>query len=878
MALDGHTTTFLHDARAILNAAASQHVPRERAATVQATLDVLCTYMETGSDAALIEWAARQPWQRDTYELDDVTLLRLLGELDTLGQVMRTHLISSVANPEQALDRLDVAVVRMRHYYAEASTRANARRMVLLQQANQNLKADIAQTNASEEDIRQQNFELQLLYEIAQQSNHTLNYADLMSLIAENLHRALPYDVAMGLVLADEHQPRLICRTTQSLAPLLQRDLGRHMQTLLEQFPSPTGSVHVLPSKWEIRVRDPDAPMISTLQSMFVVPFLPADTSELFGLLLVGAHDKDAFSESQVRLIYTVANHAIRSMQHLRMLLASERRGLENMIRNLPVGVLMLDTHYRILLSNPVVDRFLPLLTTDRRDQPLTRLGERPIDTLLQDRQTWELKTATRPPRTLRLTTNTFIDRERHTSGWVLVLDDITERKQAEENIRHMALYDALTNLPNRVLFRDRLIQATAQAQRTGRLVAVMFLDMDNFKSINDTLGHSLGDQFLQIVAQRLVECVRATDTVARLGGDEFTVILNGIASTQDVATVAQKILDELSAPISLGERHLVTSASIGITFYPSDATDIDNLIKQADIAMYRAKNDGRNSYTFFTTDMHGQALEWLTLERDMRKAIDHGDFVLHYQPQINLDTRQISGVEALVRWQHPELGLLMPERFLPIAEEGGLMSALGAWVLRTACTQARAWQLAGLPPLHMAVNVSASQLAHTDLAREIDQILRETCLPASWLVLELKEPGMMRDAEALEERMCSLKALNVQITIDDFGTGFSSLGYLKRLPIDTLKIDRSFVQDIPHDEHGIDIAATIIAMARNLHLRVIAEGVEHECQEAFLREHGCHETQGHLYGKPIPATEMTPLLERMAQQHVASQENLPPA
>ncbi len=873
MALDG-CTTLQHDTRAALDAAASAHVQRERVAIVHATLDVLCAYLKTGDNNVLIEWAARQPWHRDTSELDDATLLQLLGELDMLAQLIRTHLAPSAEHQNQVLDRLEAAMRRLRHYYAEASTRANAARMLHLQKANQNLKADIEQASASEEDIRQQNIELQLLYEIAQQSTHILNYADLMYLIEENLHRALPYDVAIGLVLTDEHQPRLICRTTQPLSPLLQRDLGRHIQTVLEQFPTPTRGPHTLPPKWEIHVHKPNAPMLATMQSMFVVPFLPADTSELFGLLLVGAHPKDAFSESQVRLIYTVANHAIRSMQHLRTLLVSERRGLENMIRNLPVGVLMLDTHYRILLSNPVADRYLPMLTTDRRGQPLTRLGERTLDTLLQDRQTWEISTVTRPPRTLRLTTNTFLDRERHTSGWVLVLDDITDRKQAEENIRHMALYDALTNLPNRVLFRDRLIQAIAQAQRTGRLVAVMFLDMDNFKSINDTLGHSLGDQFLQIVGQRLAECVRASDTVARLGGDEFTVILNSIASTQDVASVAQKILDELSSPISLGERHLVTSASIGITFYPSDATDIDNLIKQADIAMYRAKNEGRNSYTFFTADMHGQALEWLTLERDMRKAIDQGDFVLHYQPQINLDTRQISGVEALVRWQHPELGLLTPERFLPIAEEGGLMSALGAWVLRTACVQARAWQLADLPPLYMAVNVSASQLAHTGLAREISQILHETNLPAAWLVLELKEPGIMRDAEALEERLHRLKALDVQIAIDDFGTGFSSLGYLKRLPIDTLKIDRSFVQDIPHDEHGIDIAATIIAMAHNLHLRVIAEGVEHESQAAFLREHGCNEIQGHLYGRPVPAPEITQLLEQVMHPHSAKQDS----
>jgi diguanylate cyclase (GGDEF)-like protein len=444
----------------------------------------------------------------------------------------------------------------------------------------------------------------------------------------------------------------------------------------------------------------------------------------------------------------------------------------------------------------------------------------------------------------------------------VLVLDDITERKQAEERIRYMALFDTLTDLPNRVLFRDRLKQAMAQAQRSGLMVSVLFLDLDRFKAINDTLGHVVGDQLLQIVAQRLRHCVRASDTVARLGGDEFTVILVGLVREQDAAHVAQKILVALAEPVYLDGRELYTTTSIGITFFPSDALDVDSLIKYADVAMYRAKSQGRNSYAFYTADMHVRALEWLTLERDLRLSIDRENFFLHYQPQINLLNRRMVGVEVLVRWQHPDMGVLGPNRFIPIAEETGLIVPLGRWILRTACLQNRAWQQAGLPPVRIAVNLSARQFAHPDLVSEIRTILQETGLDPQYLDLELTESTIMHDTETMIAHIHSLKALGVRFSIDDFGTGYSSLSYLKRLPIDTLKIDRSFVHDIPSDHDGAAIATTIIAMTQSLQLRVIAEGVENEHQATFLQQQGCNEIQGYLYSQPVSAEEITRMLQ----------------
>lgn len=450
---------------------------------------------------------------------------------------------------------------------------------------------------------------------------------------------------------------------------------------------------------------------------------------------------------------------------------------------------------------------------------------------------------------------------------WGMVIArDVTIQRQTDEYLRYIALYDVLTDLPNRVLFRDRLQQAMAQAQRSGQMVAVLMLDLDRFKSVNDSLGHAAGDRLLQIVALRLRDALRACDTIARLGGDEFIIILEDILNAQDAVMVAQRILSTLLDPIHIDGREVYTSASIGIAFYPADASDADSLMKHADVAMYRAKHQGRNNYAFYTVDLHLRALEWITLESDLRKSLTQGDFFLCYQPQMDLHTGRPVGVEALVRWQHSELGMLTPNRFIPIAEESGLIVPLGMWIICTACAQNRAWQQIGLPPLRVAVNLSARQLVRPELVTEIAQVLQETGLDPGYLELELTESMLMLDAEGIVTRLHELKALGVQIAVDDFGIGYSSLNYLRRLPIDTLKIDRSFVHDIPSNVDGATIAKTIIAMAHNLKMRVIAEGVECVCQQVFLEQQGCDEMQGYLYSHPLPAAEIAPFLRRYGE------------
>lgn len=450
-----------------------------------------------------------------------------------------------------------------------------------------------------------------------------------------------------------------------------------------------------------------------------------------------------------------------------------------------------------------------------------------------------------------------------HETWGMILARDITIERQTDEYLRYVALYDVLTDLPNRALFRDRLQQAIAQSQRTRTTVAVMMLDLDRFKSVNDSLGHAAGDRLLQTVALRLRTCLRTSDTIARLGGDEFIIILEDIFNAQDAVLAAQRILSSLTDPISIGGCEVYTSASIGIALYPADAGDVDSLMKHAEVAMYRAKHEGRNNYAFYTADLYLRAMEWITLERDLRKSITQKDFCLYYQPQLDLHTDRIVGVEALVRWQHPEQGLLFPGRFVPIAEESGLIVPLGTWIMQTACAQAHAWHEAGLPPVRVAVNLSARQLIRPELVEEIAQILQETRLEPHFLELELTESMLMLDAEGNLSRIHELKALGVQLAIDDFGTGYSSLSYLRQLPLDTLKIDRSFVYDIPSNVDGATIARTIIAMAHSLKMRVIAEGVECECQRRFLEQHACDEIQGYLYSQPLPTPEMIPFLER---------------
>ena len=427
----------------------------------------------------------------------------------------------------------------------------------------------------------------------------------------------------------------------------------------------------------------------------------------------------------------------------------------------------------------------------------------------------------------------------------------VTERKQL--HLFRLAHHDALTGLPNRLLFLDRLGQALAQAQRHGCLVAVMLLDIDRFKAINDSFGHTIGDELLRAFGQRLVECAREGDTVARLGGDEFTVLLPDIRHADHAALVAQKILDALQRPIPLNGHEVFTTTSIGIALHPLDR-DSETLLTHADTAMYKTKNDGGNGYRFYTAEMVSADLRRLSLESDLRKAIERNELVLHYQPQADIGSGRILGVEALLRWQHPEHGLIPPGDFIPLAEETGLIVPIGEWVLRTACARNRAWQNMNLPALRVAVNISGRQFRQGDFLEMVYAVLEDTGLDSRYLEIELTESILMQDTTATVRILNELSALGVQIAVDDFGTGYSSLSYLKRFPIDMLKIDRSFVRDLTTDPDDAAIVNAVIALSHNLGIKAIAEGVETPEQLDFLYRHGCDAMQGYCLSRPLPA------------------------
>jgi diguanylate cyclase (GGDEF)-like protein/PAS domain S-box-containing protein len=453
-------------------------------------------------------------------------------------------------------------------------------------------------------------------------------------------------------------------------------------------------------------------------------------------------------------------------------------------------------------------------------------------------------------------------------------VQDITGRKQAEEQIAYLAYHDTLTGLPNRRLFKDRLTHTLAHSRRHGHLAATIFLDLDRFKRINDTLGHSVGDVLLQEVAKRLVNCVRKSDSVgrpfvdefttdvARLGGDEFTVLLTEIREIQDAAKVARRILAALLEPFYLDSQEIFVSASIGITVYPSDGEDAESLLKNAEAAMYHAKDQGKDNYQFYNDSMNAASSKKLALENRLRKALERGEFLLYYQPQLDIFTEEIIGAEALIRWRHPEMGLVFPGEFIGLAEETGLITEIGEWVLTSACLQNKAWQDAGLKRIRLAVNLSSRQFQQKELIEMISRALAMSGLDPRFLELELTESIVMPNAEEAVSTLQQLKAMGVRISLDDFGTGYSSLSYLKKFPLDTLKIDQSFLRDIASDPDSTAITKAIIAMGHSLNLRVIAEGVETEHQLAFLREQGCDEAQGYFFSPPLPADEFRLLFE----------------
>jgi diguanylate cyclase (GGDEF)-like protein len=438
---------------------------------------------------------------------------------------------------------------------------------------------------------------------------------------------------------------------------------------------------------------------------------------------------------------------------------------------------------------------------------------------------------------------------------------EISERKSAEQRLGHLAHHDALTGLPNRILFNDRLSQALIEATRHEHLAAVLFLDLDRFKTINDTLGHEVGDQLLKAVAGRLSECLRAGDTVARLGGDEFALILPDISHVDHVSRIAEKIQSSFSRPFHIGGRDLFVTASMGITLYPFDDNNIDGLLKNADIAMYRAKEQGRNNYQYYTAEMNAQALERLTMENQLRHALERDELVLHYQPQVDLASGEICGVEAMLRWQHPEFGLVRPDQFISLAEETGLIVPIGEWVLATACAQNQAWRAAGLKPVTIAVNLSPRQFIQQDFSGTVRRLVSGSGLETGCLELELTENIMMQHAQTTTAALQELSALGVRFAIDDFGTGYSSLSYLKRLPIHSIKIGPSFMRDVTTSAADAALVAAIIALAHSINIKVVAEGVESKEQLVFLRAHRCDVMQGFYFSKAVPAEEFARLL-----------------
>ncbi len=453
------------------------------------------------------------------------------------------------------------------------------------------------------------------------------------------------------------------------------------------------------------------------------------------------------------------------------------------------------------------------------------------------------------------LTISTVHDGEGVASHYVGVMTDISQLKQSEARLEHLAHYDPLTDLPNRLLLQSRLEHALERAERYQQQVAVLFIDLDRFKNVNDSLGHPVGDELLEALAKRLSNRLREDDTFGRLGGDEFLLLLENLDHPQDAAGVAQTMIQLLELPFELPSGHEVyVGASIGISLYPEDGSSATELIKNADVAMYQAKEQGRNTTRFYTPTLTVAAKERLDMESRLRRALANGEFLLHYQPQVDARTGALIGCEALLRWNSPEEGMISPLRFIPLAEETGLIVPMGEWVLRTACAQARAWMDAGQEPLVMAVNLSGRQLRQRDIARRVAGILEETGLPAGYLKLELTESMIMGHGEQAVDLLRALKELGLRLSIDDFGTGYSSLAYLKRFPIDELKIDQSFVRDIPHDLNDTEIAAAIIALARNLNLSVVAEGVETVEQLDFLSRQGCGAFQGYLFSRPMAA------------------------
>ena len=550
----------------------------------------------------------------------------------------------------------------------------------------------------------------------------------------------------------------------------------------------------------------------------------------------------------------------------------------ETVFRNVTEGIVITDPETRIIEINPafssitgytaeeVIGNTPSILSSGKHDKEFYRRMWEAIELTGQWRgEIWN-KRKNKDIYPQWLTINVVKDAEGRLLNYIATISDITERKQIEDRLRNLAHYDTLTGLPNRELFNVQLNEAINRTRHNNTGLALLFIDLDRFKTVNDSLGHDAGDELLRQVAARLKQSVRESDVTARLGGDEFTVILENVTEPQKAQIVAQKIIHALSKPVSLQCHQLFITPSIGIAFYPSDATEIQELIKNADRAMYMAKREGRNTFKFYSPGMNATALERLTLETQLRLALEKNQFVLNYQPQIDLQTGSVSGVEALIRWNHPELGLVPPDQFIPLLEETNLILPVGEWVLRTGCRQLREWHRLALYPLRLAINISVRQYRLDHLVPLLDSIIAETQVDPSCLELEITESIMVENLDATLQIFEAFRKRGIRISIDDFGTGYSSLSYLQRLPIDALKIDRSFIQNIHTSASDMTITKAIISMAHSLGIKVIAEGIENSRHLHFLKEERCEEGQGYFINRAMPAAALTDwLLNRMS-------------
>ncbi len=602
-----------------------------------------------------------------------------------------------------------------------------------------------------------------------------------------------------------------------------------------------------------------------------------------FEFRIIRPNQEQRVLRSRGEVICSADGRALRAIGILQDITESERtaeslRQAAVVFDNTDQGIIVTDVHCNIIAVNPAFTKitgYQPdevmgqnprLLQSDRQDESFYRT----LWKSLGDEGHWQGEMWNRSkdghPHPVWESITAVRNANGQLANYVSVFSDISPIKQAEERLQHLAHHDPLTGVPNRLLFDARLENALQRAKRHDLKLALMFIDLDRFKVVNDTLGHKAGDLLLQTIAQRLRSCIRAEDTVARLGGDEFTIILDDVSHPEDAALVADQMLTAVALPVTMEGREIFTGASVGISIYPDDAQDGRDLCKAADSALYQAKKRGRGQYQFYTAALTTRTLDLLALERDLRQALDRNEFILRYQPQVALGSGQIVGAEALLRWQHPELGLLTPDRFLAAAEDTGLIDSITKWVLRKACTQCVGWRTLASPPMRVSVNLSARTLLHEPhLVDEVQAALTESGLQPDQLELEITEKALQTRQKSIDV-MTALKSIGVTLAIDDFGTGYSCLSSLKELPIDALKIDRTFIKGIPEDTNDAAIAGAIIAMGHSLNLRIVAEGVEARDQLAFLHDNRCDEIQGDLLSAPVSAEALCALIPKSRQ------------